>query len=127
MAEPHVPPARIEPQDVTFRFLLFGAASVFGLVLVCAFLAMLLYPSAVQDRRLTSALPVYPAPRLQSDPQHDLKQFQAEEMARLNSTGWVDHDRGIVHIPIDDAMRRIARQGIPDWPAPAGSQAGGKP
>jgi hypothetical protein len=123
MAEPHVPPARVEPQDVTFRFLLFGAASVLGLVLVCAFLAMLLYPSAVQDKRLTSPLPVYPAPRLQSDPHHDLMQFQAAEMSRLTSTGWVDRDQGIVHIPIDDAMQRIARQGIPDWPA----QAGGKP
>jgi hypothetical protein len=123
MAEPNLPPARFEPQDVTFRFLLFGVAGVLGLVLFCALLAMWLYPSAVQDRRFTSELPAYPAPRLQSDTQRDLKQFQAEELARLNSAGWVDRDQGIVHIPIDDAMRRIAQQGIPDWP----SQADDKP
>ena len=23
--------------------------------------------------------------------------------------------RGIAHIPIDDAMQRLAQQGIPDW------------
>jgi hypothetical protein len=72
---------------------------------------------------VTSPLPDYPAPKLQSDPTTDLRLFTAQELSRLNSTGWADKSHGIVHIPIDDAMRRIAAHGIPDWPA----ASGGKP
>jgi hypothetical protein len=123
MAEPALPPARYEQSDVTFRFLLCGAAVVLNTILLCAFGVMWLYPTAVQDRRLTSALPVYPVPRLQSDPAADLQRFTAQELSRLNSVGWVDKSHGVVHIPIDEAMRRVAAQGIRDWPV----ASGGKP
>lgn len=123
MAEPALPPARYEQADVTFRFLLCGAGVVLGTVLLCTFGVMWLFPTTVQDRRLTTALPVYPAPRLQADPAADLQRFTAQELSRLNSVGWVDKGHGIVHIPIKDAMRRIAVQGIPDWP----TASGGKP
>jgi hypothetical protein len=122
MAEPALPPARYEPSDVTFRFLACGAGVVIGTILLCAFGVMWIYPNAVQDRRIPSALPVYPAPRLQSDPATDLRRFTAKELSRLNSIGWVDKSHGIVHIPIDQAMQKIAAQGIPDWPTPQGSK-----
>jgi hypothetical protein len=122
MAEPALPPARYEQADVTFRFLLCGAGVVLGTILLCAFGVMWLYPTSVQDRRLTTALPVYPTPRLQSDPAADLRRFTAQELSSLNSVGWVDKSHGIVHIPIDEAMRRVAAQGIPDWPAGSGSK-----
>jgi hypothetical protein len=122
MAEPTLPSARYEPADVSFRFLLCGAGAVLGTILLCAIGVMWLYPTAVQDQRLTTALPVYPAPRLQTDPAADLQRFTTQEFSRLNSVGWVDKDRGIVHIPIDEAMRRVAAQGIPDWPAASGSK-----
>jgi hypothetical protein len=48
-----------------------------------------------------------------------MEKFYAEEMRRLNSAGWVDEAIGKVHIPISVAMRVVASQGIPDWPAPA--------
>jgi hypothetical protein len=35
----------------------------------------------------------------------------------LNSAGWVDKPHGIAHIPIEDAMREVAAQGIAGWPA----------
>ena len=122
MAEPILPPARYESSDVTFRFLACGAGVVVGTILLCTLGVMWLFPSTLQDRRIPSALPVYPAPRLQSDPAADLRRFTAEEQSRLNSIGWVDKSRGIVHIPIDEAMQRIAAQGIPDWPVPQGRQ-----
>lgn len=122
MAEPALPPARYEQSDVTFRFLLCGVGVVLSTLLLCAFGVMWLYPTAVQDRRLTTALPVYPAPRLQFDPAADLQRFTAEELSHLNSVGWVDKSHGIVHIPIDEAMRRVAAQGIPDWPVASGAK-----
>jgi hypothetical protein len=120
MAEPNLPPARYEPADVTFRFLAWGAVLVLSVLLLSCFGTIWMYPGLVQDRRLTGSPPVFPAPRLQDDPNADLLRFEASEHARLNSLGWVDKAHGIVHIPIDEAMRRIATQGIPDWPAPAG-------
>jgi hypothetical protein len=116
MAEPHLPPARHETEDVTFPFLLAGFASVLTTVLLCCFVAMWIFPTAKVDRRLGGPLPEYPAPRLQVNPQADLKAFLDKEMQRLNTAGWVDRAHGIVHIPISDAMRRVAKQGIPDWP-----------
>lgn len=122
MAEPAIPPAQYEPADVTFRFLLCGAGVVLGTILLCTFGVMVLYPTAMQDRRLTTALPVYPPPRLQADPAADLQRFTAQELSRLNSAGWVDKTRGIGHIPINEAMRSIAAQGIPDWPVASGGE-----
>lgn len=62
-------------------------------------------------------------PRLQVDPNRDLEEFRRHEEALLTSYGWVDRDKGIVHIPIDEALAKVAREGIPDWPAPGGRQA----
>lgn len=122
MPEHSVPPARYEHEDLTFGFMLAGAGGVLVLVLLCTFFVMWLYPTAVQDRRLPAGLPSYPAPRLQANPHADLRHFEAAELARLNSTGWVDKSHGVVHIPIDAAMRRIAAQGIPDWPVAGGNK-----
>jgi hypothetical protein len=122
MAESDLPPARYEPVDISVRALAAGLAAVLLTLLLSMFLAMWLYPNVVVDRRLGAALPPYPAPRLQTDPAKDLRQFVAGETERLNSAGWVDEAHGVAHIPIDEAMRMIAQQGIPDWPAPKGPQ-----
>ena len=47
-----------------------------------------------------------------------MARFYAEEMQRLNGTGWIDKAKGTVHIPIADAMRKVAEEGIPGWPTP---------
>jgi hypothetical protein len=31
----------------------------------------------------------------------------------LNGYGWVDRDAGVVHIPIDEAMRLMVERGVP--------------
>jgi hypothetical protein len=53
---------------------------------------------------------------LQSDPGADWRAFHAEEMRRLNSVGWQDRAAQTVHIPIDQAMRAVAAEGIQGWP-----------
>lgn len=111
------PPARYEPQDVVFRYLVLGLTGTILAVLLSLLLVIWLYPTIEVDKRLTGSLPPYPQPRLQSDPAADMGHFLHLELARLNSSGWVDRAHGIAHIPIDDAMHRVARQGIPDWPA----------
>ena len=122
MAEPAIPPAQYQPADVTFRFLLCGAG-----VVLHHFALHVRGDGALPDSHAGSApdhgvAPLYPPPRLQADPAADLQRFTAQELSRLNSAGWVDKTRGIVHIPINEAMRSIAAQGIPDWPVASGGE-----
>lgn len=60
-----------------------------------------------------------PAPRLQTDPEADLAAYLSKERHLLNSYGWVDRAHGIAHIPIEVAMQRLARTGIPGFPQAA--------
>jgi hypothetical protein len=116
MPEPVLPPARYEHADATFRSALIVFPAILVGLLVSVLLVWWIYPTATVDRRLPSPIPQYPAPRLQSDQAADMQRFREAELARLNSFGWDDRAKGIGHIPVEDAMRRIATSGIPDWP-----------
>jgi cytoskeletal protein RodZ len=54
-----------------------------------------------------------PGPRLQTSPLQDLEQLRAQEEKELTSYGWVDPKAGIVHIPIDEAIKIVAARGLP--------------
>jgi hypothetical protein len=58
---------------------------------------------------------------LQSAPQVDLARYRAEKKTLLNSTGWVDAQHGIVHIPIADAMDILAHRAADAASEPRGS------
>jgi hypothetical protein len=118
MAEPQLPPGRYEQQDVVFPWLAAGLGGTLLVVFLCTLFVFFFYPSARVDRRVNSALPTYPTPRLQVDPNGDLKKFREGKLAQLNNGGWIDQAHGIAHIPIADAMKLIAERGIPDWPKP---------
>jgi hypothetical protein len=65
------------------------------------------YPLAAgQDERLP------PAPRLQQFPANELYQFRMGEQDLLDRYGWMNRDGGIVHIPIDQAMRLTLERGM---------------
>jgi hypothetical protein len=73
------------------------------------------YSSSVSDvsRKL---LVQPPAPQLQVDPARDLARFRGREEKRLDSYYWVDKQQGIVHIPIEQAMKKLAKDGIDGFP-----------
>jgi hypothetical protein len=56
---------------------------------------------------------MFPQPQLQVKPIPDLKQFHTEEDKVLNSYGWVDQPRGVVRIPIEQAIDVLAKRGLP--------------
>ena len=60
-----------------------------------------------------------PGPRLQAAPLQDLEQLRAEEEKELTSYGWADRKAGIVHIPIDEAIKVVAARGRPPAAATA--------
>lgn len=54
-----------------------------------------------------------PAPRLQTDAPADLQEMRARETTALESYGWVDRQKGIVHIPVERAMELLVERGLP--------------
>ena len=121
-----LPTAQRETSDVALRPLLVGAGGVLLVLLVVGVLTVWLYPGSRDGRVVrTTGLPDFPAPQLQPSPSADMARFHAEQMRQLNGVWWVDRDRGVVHQPIADAMRRLAATGIADWPTtPARAQGG---
>jgi hypothetical protein len=66
-----------------------------------------------------------PAPRMQGipgdsvPPPEQQREFQAAAAAELNGYGWVDAQHSVAHIPIEEAMKLLAAQGMPQAAAPA--------
>ncbi len=116
MSERLLPPARHEAQDLGFRPMLIAAGLMLAALVLVGLGLWWLFPSAPGNHLTIGQVPDYPAPRLQASPRTDMARFYAKEMQRLHGTGWVDRAQGIVHIPIEDAMRHVAATGIPDWP-----------
>lgn len=60
-------------------------------------------------------------PKLQDNPFADLRTFRRIQDSVMNSYGWVDSARGIVRVPISEAIEMVAKQGLPvraEQPAP---------
>ena len=76
---------------------------------------MWVYSRSVSDVR--RGLEVHPpAPELQVNPQQDLIRFRLSEENRLNNYYWIDKQKGIVHLPIEQVMKKLAAQGIDGFP-----------
>jgi hypothetical protein len=121
LEQPPVPPVGFERTDVdAWAIGKFGIA----LVLICvASMAMLLFvfhyfiaregpppPKAFSNpanvRRPAGTV-------LEETPVVDLARERAAEDKILNSYGWVDKDKGIVRVPIDQAIDMLAQKGLP--------------
>jgi hypothetical protein len=65
------------------------------------------------------AAPAEPAyPRLVTSEPAVLADLRAQEDSLLTSWGWVEKDRGIARMPVDEAMKIVAGRGLPRFPAP---------
>ena len=72
------------------------------------------YPSPDAPSRIAlNPRNVAPSPQLQTNPQMDLAEVTAAQNKQLHSYGWIDHNGGIIHIPIERAMELIAQRGLP--------------
>ena len=63
-------------------------------------------------------------------PVADLVHMRSAEDQKLHSYGWVDQQKGVVHIPIEVAKQLVAQRGLPAPtmpPPPAGGAAGSQP
>jgi hypothetical protein len=136
------PPLRYEKRDVEARAVL-RFSVMLGVFAVITTLVLLPVFGWLRSRELGQDPPApamgrqapgarqAPEPRLQVSPPQDLQAVQRDAERRLHSYGWVDEDKRIVHIPIEDAMRLLAqRSAAPSPPAapsaPAGPQGSGR-
>lgn len=114
----------------TFR----AGLTILGVMLLTAILLLPMYrllargetakqPPAAEVVESEISEPAASFPRLVSSEPRVLAEFRAQEDALLTSYGWVEKDRGLARIPIDEAMRIVAERGLPQFEVPA--EAGG--
>lgn len=101
-------PPEVERSDVQPRALGLIALSLAGVVAGVMALLPALFPEAMRQPAAVSA----PPPGLGAE----LAGLRAAEDRQLTDYGWVDRERGLVRVPIGEAMARLLARGIPDWP-----------
>ena len=125
MSERILSPARNERARRPLQATCWPARAWLALALAVVLLqrAVALFPDTMTDQLRRPALPRFADPQLQSSPRLDMDEFRAATAARperapIGST----RQHGVVHLPIDDAMRKLAAGGHPGL---AGAEAGG--
>jgi hypothetical protein len=123
MSEPRNNPEVVhEESDVNVRAILGFGIGLLAIGLAIHLLLGLLFGYYTrQAARAPRAFPLsagqqqqMPAePRLQTNPQEDLRQMRAREDVILNGYGWVDQGAGVARIPISEAMKMVVSSGLP--------------
>ena len=119
---------RYEKEDINERSTFWFGFWILVLMVSVAFLLKPLYNLLVTRGVENQAPAAYvaepdpgalepPGPRLQVTPELELAAFRAQEDAILGSYAWVEKDRDVARIPIDEAMRIVAERGLPTFPA----------
>jgi hypothetical protein len=67
-----------------------------------------------------------PPPHLQTLPTLDLNTFRKQEDHVLGTYGWVDKEKDVVRIPIEDAMKLVVSRGVAPLAAPPVAPGGRK-
>lgn len=57
-------------------------------------------------------------PFLQAHPQVDLAKHIQTATTQLHSVGWIDQQREIVHMPVEQAMQLLVQRGLSEEDAP---------
>jgi hypothetical protein len=125
--EPHPPVVHekldINPWSVTKVALLLAGMTAAAAVVTAGYLGLLSSFARRSDptppplvRRDPNRLP--PEPRLQSRPAGDLATLREEQQRHLESYGWVDEKAGVVHIPVDEAMKLFVERTAAGAPNP---------
>jgi hypothetical protein len=121
MSEPAPPAAAnpetaFEPSDWAIRPVALALLGILFVVVIAVAVLAIEFATATSDvyRPLTVRMA---EPRLQTNPAADLTGLRAREDRDLTAYYWVDRDKGIVHIPIEEAMKQIVARGLDGFPA----------
>jgi hypothetical protein len=109
------PDTQYEERDWRLRYVAWVFVGTVFFLVITPFILMAAFPRALPDQ--SKALLVEPAaPRLQISTAADLDRYLVVEDKRLRTYYWIDKKKGLVHIPIEAAMKKIVRTGIPGYP-----------
>ena len=120
MAAERALPDRLEPDSTQPKLLLAVAGAVL-LLLAIAFGVVLWFYTANVPPHGPTVPKTFPSPRLMQDESDWLNRTQTEQRARLQGWRWIDRNKGLIAIPIDEAMRRIAAKGADGYAPVEGS------
>jgi hypothetical protein len=103
--------------DINFSAILKWGGGLLGLAIIVHMLMLFLFNflNARQAGMDPKPSPMFqknqrpPDPQLQVSPALDLQKYRAAEQDLLTSYDWVDREKGIVRIPVDDAMKLFVR------------------
>jgi hypothetical protein len=109
------PNTAFEPSDWSLGPVALIYIAILMLLAISCLVLIVAFPDALPDVDRTLRISP-PGPRLETNPEAELQRFRAEEEKRLNTYGWIDKQKGIVHIPIEEAMKNLARTGAPGFP-----------
>lgn len=116
-----------ETRDVRPRaLLLFAAGLAAFLVASMGVLYLLFEPEAPWPQPGAAWSANEASPALSTSPYRDLAAVRRTEEAELGKLAWVDRARGIARIPIGEAMKLIAQNGLPRRPDQAASPTSGE-
>jgi len=107
----------------------FGIAlTLVTLFSVALLIGVFRYFQSREDRSAKAVDPValFPSPQLVPNEPKRLGEVRASEDQVLNGYGWVDRQKGVVRIPIDQAMDLLVKRGLPVRQAAKPAEEGGK-
>jgi hypothetical protein len=112
-----------EPSDARVGPVVVTGISLAALM-VCGFFGAWVFLDTFQDLELARRPPTSPVyereiparPRLQANPGEEWERYQTNQGRFLDSYGYIDRDRGLVHIPVARAADRLLeRRQLPRW------------
>ena len=102
-----------EVADVDARRIVFAAAGLAVVIVVVVLAALGAYALLGRGHaraRTADVTQSFQEPRLQSQPAASLRALRDEKEALLHEYRWLDADRGVVRIPIEQAMQVLAER-----------------
>lgn len=112
-----------EPSDARVGPVVVTGISLAALM-VCGFFGAWVFLDTFQDLELARRPPTSPVyereiparPRLQANPGEEWERYQANQGRFLDSYGYIDRERGLVHVPVARAADRLLeRRQLPRW------------
>lgn len=123
-----------ETSDIRIKVAIYSFIGTFALLGVSVVLMLLMLRSwegGAMDKtpltvspthRATAASTLVGSPawetdiRLQGAPTADFEQYNLEQDHKAAMYTWVDKEKGIVRVPVEEALQRALVNGLPSWP-----------
>jgi hypothetical protein len=105
-----MPNDRPEEPAVATRAVFLTAISLFVFVAISLVVLHVYYREQINRAVFVPPTP-FTKPHLQTDDARDLAKLQAAQQGRLVDYAWVDRGKGIISIPVEEAMKRTVARG----------------